>query len=161
MSLPHLTDEQIQEYLDGQVSDRDAIRIHLESCELCRDTVKGYRALYHALESQPVAEIMSAKTVVNLYRDVRSQKQSSSFWENVLIVASILVSVAISFYFFNPLPLLNRVGSTLIGTVTGFTDTISPHLTKTLPILLVAVIILLLFDFADKRFIRSSIVKGK
>ena len=50
MALNHLTDEQIQEYLDGNVSKNSWIAGHLKSCGDCEEQIDDYSSLYSALE---------------------------------------------------------------------------------------------------------------
>lgn len=48
--LKHLTDEEIQDYLDGNIiSQNELIEGHLENCELCQDNLQKYRKLYAEL----------------------------------------------------------------------------------------------------------------
>lgn len=50
MALKHLTDAQIQEYLDGNVSKNSWIADHLKSCGDCEAQIDEYSSLYSALE---------------------------------------------------------------------------------------------------------------
>ena len=50
MALKHLTDAQIQEYLDGNVSKNSWITDHLKSCGDCEAQIDEYSSLYSALE---------------------------------------------------------------------------------------------------------------
>ena len=50
MALKHLTDDQIQEYLDGKVSKDSRIADHLQSCGDCKEQIDEYSSLYSALE---------------------------------------------------------------------------------------------------------------
>jgi len=53
MSTQHLTDEIIQEYLDGGVPHLEAaIRSHLQSCGRCRRRLAQYEQLYVALDEE-------------------------------------------------------------------------------------------------------------
>jgi anti-sigma factor RsiW len=46
-SMPHLTDERIQDWLDGRLSASEAARIedHVDACPRCRAEVEGWQAL--------------------------------------------------------------------------------------------------------------------
>jgi hypothetical protein len=50
--MEHLTDSQIQDYLDDNVSPdlRKAFREHVDLCESCRQNLSFYRGLYRQLE---------------------------------------------------------------------------------------------------------------
>jgi hypothetical protein len=60
MNEGHLTEFQMQEYLDGQSRDSAGIREHLDTCRLCRETVESYRTLYGALKEEPEMKLNSA-----------------------------------------------------------------------------------------------------
>ena len=51
MPLKHLNDEEIQEYLDGNLPAQDLTMMeeHLERCLVCQDSLKQYRYLYDGL----------------------------------------------------------------------------------------------------------------
>ncbi len=50
MSIEHLTDEEMQRYLDGNISvENDEIRGHLEICQTCQDALELYRQVYAGL----------------------------------------------------------------------------------------------------------------
>ncbi|MGB2982199.1 MAG: zf-HC2 domain-containing protein, partial [Candidatus Zixiibacteriota bacterium] len=70
MSLKHLTDEEIQNYLDGNLS-RDIALLterHLETCPLCREAVKQYQGVYAGLDKEEGFELSKgfAKSVVKM-----------------------------------------------------------------------------------------------
>ena len=48
----HLSDEKIQEYLDGLIPPDDPVQVHLENCPVCRQKLEHYRSLFGALDSQ-------------------------------------------------------------------------------------------------------------
>jgi hypothetical protein len=50
MGMKHLTDKQIQDYLDGNpLEDMEAVESHLQSCETCRTELAQYRSISTAL----------------------------------------------------------------------------------------------------------------
>lgn len=52
--MNHLSDEQIQDFLDGNLPEREEeIRAHIESCTRCREEVDRYRSLYLELAAAP------------------------------------------------------------------------------------------------------------
>ena len=53
MKEGHLTEFQIQEYLDGQSRNSTGIRDHLNGCSSCREAVESYRSVYGALSEEP------------------------------------------------------------------------------------------------------------
>ena len=51
--MNHLTDEQLQDYLDGNIGQTDPAALHMDSCPVCRRALEQYKALYAGLESEP------------------------------------------------------------------------------------------------------------
>jgi len=49
----HLTDEQLNEYLDNEIVDRAQAELHLSSCDDCAARLTALRALFHEIESLP------------------------------------------------------------------------------------------------------------
>ncbi len=50
MELKHLSDEEIQDYLDGSLSSANReIKEHLETCQLCKAVLEEYRKVYAEL----------------------------------------------------------------------------------------------------------------
>ena len=51
----HLTDEQLNEYLDNEIENREQVELHLSSCEDCAARLTELRALFKEIESLPQA----------------------------------------------------------------------------------------------------------
>jgi hypothetical protein len=49
----HLTDEQLNEYLDGEIPDRRQIELHLSACANCAARLTALQALFDEIESLP------------------------------------------------------------------------------------------------------------
>jgi hypothetical protein len=49
----HLTDEQLNEYLDDEIRDRAQVEMHLSSCAECAARLTALRALFAEIESLP------------------------------------------------------------------------------------------------------------
>lgn len=71
MVIEHLTDSQIQDYLDGNMSpdQQKSLCEHTDTCESCRNNLLSYQQLYHNLE------------------DDRDVVLSRVFTKNVLMIA--------------------------------------------------------------------------
>jgi anti-sigma factor RsiW len=69
----HLTDEQLNEYLDGDIQDRAQIELHLSACGDCAARLTALQALFHEIESLPelaLSHDLAAPIVRGLSRDV-------------------------------------------------------------------------------------------
>ncbi len=53
----HLTDDQLNEYLDNESAERGIIEAHLESCDECAARLDSLQALFTELESLPEAAL--------------------------------------------------------------------------------------------------------
>ena len=53
----HLTDEQLNEYLDGEASDRLQIEMHLSACEQCSARLAALQDLFSEIESLSQLEL--------------------------------------------------------------------------------------------------------
>ena len=49
----HLTDEQLNEYLDNEIVDRAQVELHLFACDDCAARLTALRALFDEIESLP------------------------------------------------------------------------------------------------------------
>ncbi len=58
MPLKHLTDDRLQEYLDGNSGRQDLeLIVHLKTCDQCRRKLETYRLLYGALRHLPEPDL--------------------------------------------------------------------------------------------------------
>ncbi|HET6822364.1 MAG TPA: hypothetical protein VFH34_06925 [Anaerolineales bacterium] len=53
----HLTDEQLNEYLDDETNDRAPIELHLATCEACSARLTALQDLFAEIESLPDVEL--------------------------------------------------------------------------------------------------------
>ena len=49
----HLTEEELNEYLDNEIQDRQRVELHLSACEECAATLAALKALFTEIESLP------------------------------------------------------------------------------------------------------------
>ena len=101
MSIIHLTDEQLQLYLEGGISQETSlIEEHLYSCEDCRLQLAAYRSVFTELNVEP-AEVFSpgfeSGIIENLWDKVNKKFQIKNF---LLHAAAILFGAIISIYVF-------------------------------------------------------------
>lgn len=109
MQLQHLTDEEIQDYLDGNLSEDNALlaRQHLETCPLCRKAVKQYQSIYVRLEDDQGFELSKgfARSVVNKLPAEAEAKSYSGIINIILAVMGIVVSLGITLRYVDLKPL--------------------------------------------------------
>ena len=117
MSLKHLNDEEIQEYLDGNlpVQDLTTIEEHLERCPVCQDSIKQYRYLYDGLAKDEGFELSKdfAKTVLSrLGAEVQAKPRFNYFYVLIAFLGAVL-GVATVIRFMN----LKSLGATIYETI--------------------------------------------
>ncbi len=59
----HLTDEQLNEYLDNETAERAQIEAHLASCDECAARLAALKALFAEIESLPEMELTQSIAV--------------------------------------------------------------------------------------------------
>jgi len=157
MSQQHLNDEQIQDYLDNRMTDKSSsVANHLRQCAQCQHELALYRELYMTLEKDPVP-----KLAVDFADRVIAQLPGAgmSRWEKLesgFIAAIILIALAVSTYFVNPLPLLIETGKSLWHSLPLLNNDLLTKLNGNLPLLLIAIVIFLLVEVFDKKLIKHK-----
>ena len=111
--MKHLIDEELQDYLDGNLSGEQrttAVR-HLESCTFCQNEMRLYQSLRTQLRADPGFQLSH-----KLGRSVLSKIQKESLgtvhgqlWQVFLALLGLVVCLNITFYFFDFRPMVKEV----------------------------------------------------
>ena len=102
--MRHLTDEEIQAYLDGLTENLDASLIsHLDTCRECRKAIDQYRLLYTCLSDDSSFGVTTGLTpsVMKRLGLKRSQRRSLPV-EIVLAAAGVMASACVALTWFDP-----------------------------------------------------------
>ncbi len=107
MKNGHLSDERIQEFLDGDKED-SGIRGHLHACALCRGKMNRYQALYSELAKDPGFSLPAdfADRVLAAIPAQREHRLSFPAIRAALILLGILLAAAAVYLFVDLKPLL-------------------------------------------------------
>jgi hypothetical protein len=109
MQLKHLTDDDIQEYLDGNLSEEKTLSIqnHLKTCPTCRDALKQYQDLYVGLQDDKKFELSRgfAKSVLKKLPAESEARSKHSLVNILLAVVGIIVTVGVMQYYVDLRPL--------------------------------------------------------
>jgi len=135
--VKHLSENEIQEYLDNTVSTgKQEIITHLDSCQLCRNRVKEYETLFFQLKKAEPAELspdFAAKMMAKIKAEVPAPSPRP-VWSIILSFAGAILGLVTIFYFINITPLLesiktsrlqeyiNQILLSKIEKITGFFD---------------------------------------
>jgi len=102
--MKHLSDEQIQGYLDGNPrEDIKEIESHLETCGHCREELERYRILSRSLAEDPGFELSAdfAKNVITGMEESAAEGFLFKVSRIVLWMVGAAVSLGIAIYFSN------------------------------------------------------------
>ena len=113
MGRKHLTDKEIQTFLDSKRSDQEMERNHhLKNCEICQRNLKYYQNLYVGLEKEPGFKLPGnfAKIVVSKLPNKQAVPFLSPSVEIALIITGIILALGTTFYFIDLKPLSGIIG---------------------------------------------------
>jgi hypothetical protein len=101
--MKHLTSEDIQNYLDGQLSNTKKYDIfnHIGQCFFCRNEIENYQDLYFALAEEP-SENLSPDFDRKVMIHIEKYTPKTSMFSNSTILCaalSILAGILISTYY--------------------------------------------------------------
>lgn len=103
MPVTHLTDEEIQEYLDGNLSRQKRIfaEAHLKTCELCQVTLKQYQSLYVGLKQDQVFDLPKtfAKSIVAKLPPAEKAKSGFNYSDILLGILATLITAFTTLHF--------------------------------------------------------------
>jgi hypothetical protein len=166
--MKHISDEDLQAYLDGDTAiDTAEIEQHIKSCTVCQTALRAYQEVYHAIESEPVAELaadFSSKVVADIKGKLENKSQLQ---ETLLLLAFFLVGSGVSFYLVNPLPsLINKFKEMnifkemnsfkeMFSSALQFIDQLLPALNGYASIIVMAVLILIVVQILDKKILKT------
>jgi hypothetical protein len=105
MPVTHLTDEEIQDYLDGNLSHPKRIfaEAHLKTCESCQVALKQYQSLYVGLKQDQGFDLPKgfAKSVVAKLPVVEKAKSGFNYSDILLGILGILITTFMASYYLN------------------------------------------------------------
>lgn len=124
MTVRHLTDEQIQEWLDGAQTKQPAVFEHLAHCSRCQAEVAAYRKLYQEL-NQPIVFSLSPDFAATVTQRVQAGKFrfSSQWWSGLLIAGGFLLGTAINVHYLGKAAILaglDRIKTQFVNFVLSF-----------------------------------------
>ncbi len=102
MEINHLTDEQIQDYIDGNpVVNRQEIESHMEGCAKCAREMRHYRKLSMMLSSEPEFELAPdfASEVVAFMNEQGAEKFFHKLAQVTMWVAGAVVGLILLIQF--------------------------------------------------------------
>ena len=152
----HLTEEQIQSYLDKLESqDVESIEEHLQTCPSCIKNVEDYKMIYLALGTSPFPALSKSFSEQVILKITGQKRSRWYFFESGFTIAFFLFGIAASLYFVNPLPYISTFINNLFGYLGGVVSKFLPELDGNVPIFIVAIFIFFMIELIDKKVLRS------
>lgn len=115
--MTHLTEEELQNYLDGNISYNQAaiFEKHLESCKKCQSELADYRSLYIELKNDHGFTLAPdfSNSIMNAIRTEAKKAWLDRLWNVLLPVLGIVVGVGVMIRYVNFTPLVKAFGDSL------------------------------------------------
>ena len=159
MQLKHLTDEEIQDFLDGNLSREIALATerHLETCPLCREAVKHYQSIYSGLGREEGFKLSKgfAKSVVKILPPQGETKSPFGLLNACLTILAVIVAAGVTISYVDLRPLGSALSHLLPGPrlgsgAIGFVEDILIGLNGNLGFLILGVLTLVIIGGLDR-----------
>jgi hypothetical protein len=158
MNIGHLSDDQIQSYLDDRSnSTAPDVQEHLRSCAQCQRKTDHYRMLYSSLDQDPVPPLPANFASKIISRLAARHKPQWEKYESGFIVAFFLIGIAVSLYFINPLPLLTSTGNTILKGLQEYGSNLLIGQHGNLTLIIIALMIFVLVELIDKMILKPRL----
>lgn len=155
--MTHLSDEQIQKYLDKDYSlNRADIEKHLKTCDSCQKNLMAYKKLYTNLADETGFMLSANFSESVVSRIKKKEEKTKTFFEGLLLAIAGLFSVGLLFYFTNLGNVLISIFQKNSAEVKPFIEGIGNIFGSNLILILFAIIILILFGLADKFILQTK-----
>jgi hypothetical protein len=157
MDLNHLSEEQIQEYLDRRepegLKEMDA---HLQICPLCHRIVQQYRKVYSQISQEAfpgLSKDFSAKVITRIKTELEPENH---FWENIFFVAFLATCLVGISFLTNPLPLLKSMFQPLFGLFIHATGKLPVQLNGIWVMITASAFILLFYEILNIKILKPK-----
>ena len=163
MQLKHLTDEEIQDFMDGNLSREISLLTerHLETCPLCRDAVKQYQSIYAGLDDDEGFDLSKgfARSVVNTLPEQREAKSPFGLLNIFLTILGVIVAAGVTIRYVDLRPLGSALSHILPGPQLGsgivaFVENLLIGLNGNLGLLILGVLTLVVIGGLDRFFLQ-------
>ncbi len=117
MATEHLTDEQIQDYLDGNLP-HDQVSIlngHIQSCQQCQSELAQYRSLYVELKEEVEFDLAPGFTnaVMKAVQAEAKKAFLTRLWNLLLPIIGIAVGIGVMIYYVDFKPFVKAFADSL------------------------------------------------
>ena len=157
--MKHLTDDQIQSYLDGNRLDNiEKIKQHLSECSECQTQLDAYENLYVLMGEKSEIPDLSDTFATNTMSKIKIKDEKKwTIFENVFIVISFIISISLIIYFFNFNGIVSIFKGIDFSLFSGISKKLINALTSNTIYLIVAIVITVAIELIDRLKIQKSI----
>ncbi len=153
MKQGHLTEYQLQQYLDGQQPENSDIAAHLSGCHTCREALESYRIVYGALSAAPAVHL-TASLRNRVMAQIKPAGRFKISFETGFSIAFLLAAMITVGYLTG--------FSVDFGLITGFFTGLADQLPKiniriisdNIMFILVPLLIIIVIELLDKKVIK-------
>lgn len=109
MARQHLTDEDIQNILDGNSPQQGDLEHHLETCKICQNHLRQYQSLYVGLKEEPEFKLPRsfAKSIISKLTTQKTALFASP--EIIFVVLGVLLGLGTTLYLVDMKPVVEIV----------------------------------------------------
>ena len=155
--MNHLSDEQIQEYLDKRESEgRPEIDTHLHTCPVCIQTLQQYQEIYQQLRRDPIPDLSKDFSGQVLKKIKAENRQETNLWENIIFMVLLVIGAAGISYLFNPLPLINSMFKPLYDMFINIRGQLPFQFTGIWLMVSAGVVILLFYEYLNIKILKPK-----
>lgn len=166
MSINHLTDEELQAYLDSDLSEnRDAILSHINKCNHCQLQLAAYQRVFDEVSLKP-EEMFSLDFDDNILRKIKTKELKKLRLKNYMLRSLTLISGSIiMIYYLFKFRIIDVVIQSIIVNIIGnkkilmFSVNLIEKLDINLVTIISAIVALLIFGLFDKILLFSKYKK--
>lgn len=112
MAIRHLTDDEIQDHLDGNLTPKKRfVQDHLKTCEFCRKALAEYKSLYLELKDDKGFKLSRgfAQSVISRIPKAPAAKSRFSYVEALLVILGIIAVGLTALHLVDLRPLVQRI----------------------------------------------------
>jgi len=115
--MTHLTDEELQNYLDGNISHKQIpiFEQHIESCEKCQSELAQYRSLYAGLKEDVAFNLLPGFSTA-VMKAIQAQVRKTwlaRLWNVLLPILGVAAGIGVMIYYIDFKPFLKIFSDSL------------------------------------------------
>ncbi len=115
MALKHLSDTEIQDYIDGNLSQKQTaiLNDHLCTCKKCQKELDEYQVLFTELKKEPTINLSThfTKTIISKINQESTETFNISLRDILLSVLGLILAIGTTFAFVDVKTLLKSFNS--------------------------------------------------